>query len=331
MGSPYVFPLRRDPRPVDLYGDEGLGVVDVVWAEEDLADWTKRIVTTDGSNAGELQVVGGRGRGAHTLGLASGVSNLRQVFTRRGTNYGAAEIRGLWYGGPGFNSTMRPQHGFILGLARRGDVWSCVIMWHDVAFGVPWVINIGVWQWGVDPADLDLRAGNFLSAGLPKSVAFTDASRTSNVVTATGAASGHGLAAGDRVTADFADNTYDGRFALASAGATSVTWPQTASNDASAGAGTLVRTYPHMAAFRRNGPLLSGKVWPVSMPEEPDWADTAYALTVDLRTLGSAGDRLAIPTPEGSGLAGILQGHTAQDSWTEYGALRVTQFAQTAF
>lgn len=328
--------LRRPPRPA--YGvaltEEGLEAVDVVWAEESLTNWARHIVSTDGINSGELQIASGRGRGVHTLGAATGTSNLRQIYTRKGTNWEAGEIRGLWYGGPAFGGTVRPQHGFVLGLAKRGAVWSCIIMWHDVLFGVPWILNLGIWQWPLTPTgDVPgIRAGNFVST-IQKTVTFTDASRTSNVVTAVGAPAGHGLAAGDRISADFVDATYDGPRTIATTPAspgTTVTWPQTAANDASAGAGSIVRTYPHMAALRRNGPIVSGKVWPVTMAEEPDWSDPSYAMTVDLRTLGTGADILAVPTPEGSGLAGFLQGHTTQESRVEYGALQVTQFPRTA-
>ena len=69
-------------------------------------------------------------------------------------------------------------------------------------------------------------------------VPFTGGSRTSNVVTLTGVTSGHGLVAGDKITVAAADTGYNGTFTITSVTATTVTYSQTAADDASSGAGT---------------------------------------------------------------------------------------------
>ncbi len=306
--------------------------MDIVWAEENLSDWRKRVVNAEDDNDGELTIVGGRGRGVHTDGQATGFSGLRQVYTRRGTNFGdAAEIRGLWYGPNKFSSTVKPQMGFMLGVAKRHPTkWSAVVGWYDIAFGVPSILNLGVWQW--DGLALELRSTNVFTP-LMQQVAFTGGSRTGNTVTVTGLPSGQGgLLAGDRITVDAADNTYDGGFTIATAPTspgTTLTWPQTAADDASSGAGTIGKVFPYMAAMRRNGSIASIKGWHPDDPE-PDWADTSYAISVDLDTVGSAEDIAAIPTPDGSGESGIMQGHTSLETYVEWGALSIRQRQRTA-
>lgn len=69
--------------------------------------------------------------------------------------------------------------------------------------------------------------------------AFTGGSRTANVVTLTGLPVGHGIGVGTVILVDAADNTYDGTFIVSTSLATSITYAQTAANDASSGAGTI--------------------------------------------------------------------------------------------
>jgi hypothetical protein len=76
---------------------------------------------------------------------------------------------------------------------------------------------------------------------VPGPVAFTGGSRTSNVVTLTGLTTGHGLEVGDSIVVDAADNGYDGTFTVTVAGATTISYAQTAGDDASSGAGTATK------------------------------------------------------------------------------------------
>lgn len=92
-----------------------------------------------------------------------------------------------------------------------------------------------------------IRRGHTLFISVPTNriVTATGASRTANVVTATGLSPLNGdpggLKVGQQITVDFADNTYDGTFivTVAAGGASTAQWAQTAADDASAGAGTI--------------------------------------------------------------------------------------------
>jgi len=114
----------------------------------------------------------------------------------------------------------------------------------------------GIWQLDLTPNGDISPAGSHYQAVekvgedtkihkfvVPGPVAFTDGSRTSNVVTLTGLAAGHKIEVGDSVTVVAADATYDGTFTVtgpASPGTTLV-YSQTAANDPSAGAGTATK------------------------------------------------------------------------------------------
>jgi len=101
--------------------------------------------------------------------------------------------------------------------------------------------------------DIDRRGGfglrrgtrRFIDQSTNHIVTATDASRTANVVTATGLSplngDPDGLVVGQTITVDFADNSYDGTFVVVTApgGGSTATWAQTAPNDPSAGAGTI--------------------------------------------------------------------------------------------
>lgn len=78
---------------------------------------------------------------------------------------------------------------------------------------------------------------------VPGPVAFTGGSRTSNVVTLTGLPVDHGIEAGDSLTVSApTDSSYNGTFTVTTANPTSIVYPQTAANDASSGAGTIVKS-----------------------------------------------------------------------------------------
>jgi hypothetical protein len=122
----------------------------------------------------------------------------------------------------------------------------------------PNVGSTGLWTVDLVPTDSISPAGSFYEVReqvddmfavwpfiVPGSVAFTGGSRTSNVVTLTGLAVGHGIQPGDIVTVTAADSTYNGTFTVTGPAipGTTITYAQTAGNDASSGAGTLTKTW----------------------------------------------------------------------------------------
>jgi hypothetical protein len=101
--------------------------------------------------------------------------------------------------------------------------------------------------------DIDRRGGfglrrgtrEFIEVSTQRVVTATGASRTGNVVTATGLSPVNGdpggLKPGQVISVVFADASYNGTFTVATAvaAATTATWAQTAADDAAAGAGTI--------------------------------------------------------------------------------------------
>lgn len=92
-------------------------------------------------------------------GDADGLSNLRELHTIPETaNWGVAHVQCEVYGGPKFlggvtldesRITIKPQHG--LGMRAQEDTKRrTIIAWHDIAFGLPQSINLGVWSGNLD-------------------------------------------------------------------------------------------------------------------------------------------------------------------------------------
>lgn len=108
------------------------------------------------------------------------------------------------------------------------------------------------------------------------------ASRTSNVVTLTVPA-GHGLRVGSRLLVDLSDNTFDvatdigSAPAIATSGATTVTFPQTASNDADGGTGFVAVRIGVTASIFRNAQAIAH----AALPDSVMWAPAAgLAVTI---------------------------------------------------
>jgi hypothetical protein len=200
------------------------------------ADWREIAITLDAAalpahavtfEHGQFVVRGG--------GAGSGAqSNKRSLYVAPGSPQGYSRIRSRW-AGPQIVTAQRPQRGHAHGIELGADgKYRGVVVWHDVAFGVPWILNGGVWE-----AAPDGSGSIAATAGLADTKTFTDGSRTSNVVTLTGLPTNHGFQIGEAVSVDAADATYDGQFVITGVGATSITYDQTAANDASAGSGVV--------------------------------------------------------------------------------------------
>lgn len=198
------------------------------------SEWAEHTITFDAVNtpASPLTIEHGRAvmRGSGGTGTQS---NRRSLYRIPDAPIGYSRIVSRW-GGPQLSATQRPQRGHAHGLelGPDGKVRAAVI-WHDIAFGAPYVFNLGVWE-----AFPDGTSSATITAPNVDTVAIVDGSRTANVVTVTVAA-GHGYVAGDVVAVDVADATYDGTYVVSAVTATTISWPQTAANDASCGAGAL--------------------------------------------------------------------------------------------
>lgn len=95
---------------------------------------------------------------------------------------------------------------------------------------------------------------------VPTFITFTGGSRTTNSVTLTGLPADHRLEAGDSITVDAADNTYDGTFVVGSALTTSIIYPQTAADDVSSGSGSITKAVWDLADLLLPESLIPGGV-----------------------------------------------------------------------
>lgn len=248
-------------------------------------DWTstadadlfyKWTYTADGTQASELTThpETNTAEVEAVAGTAVDISNLRELFVipQTGT-WGIAHAQTEVISGPYWSAggNVKPQHGLAL-RAQEDTRRRAVIAWHDVAFGNPHAINLGVWSGALDGTGFTNRQISMTMA-LGQSYTVTAATRTSNIVTATIA--GHNLRLGDRINVDFgtlwdptfsqrASNvvthtitghpfvtgdkvqvafggTFDGTFTLTGATATTITYNQTGSDETNAsGAGLII-------------------------------------------------------------------------------------------
>jgi len=253
------------------------------------ADWPEVVFSVDAVNSPATTIsfehgqVVARGSGAGT----GARSNRRSMLMIPGSPGGYSRIRSRWSGANAASGLM-PQRGHMHGVGVQADgMRRGVIVWHDIVFSQPQLFNVGVWE--TSPADPSQFA--VLTGALRDEVAVSAAARTSNVVTLTVAA-GHGLVAGDVITVNLSDNTFDGTFVVSSAGATTVLYPQTGVDDASGGTGTailpraaaakngLLRTVAASDAVRSNGGVVAtvtaGHSFQPGDQITADFADNTY-------------------------------------------------------
>jgi len=162
-----------------------------------------------------------------------------------------------------------------------------------------------------------LARNSLTKSGLVRSVAVSDAVRSSGVVTATVAA-GHSFQIGDPIIVDLTDATYDGQAVVTATTATTVAWRQAAADDASSGSGTISRVFPYWVESEWTAGLIRMRAWPDvssaggvtgAMPAGPPPWESPWATAVDLTGLGD--DQ---PDPAYGKGCGIVAAHLASGS-----------------
>lgn len=170
-----IFNFRGDVWELMNDGFFGYSSVDYDWS--DPADAAKLVPWTfsaDASMVSQVNIV----PGDHHVeivaasGDVDGFSNLRQLHTVTETaTWGVSHAQGEIYGGPKFLSggtldegrlVIKPQHG--LGLRAQEDTKRrTIIAWHDIVFGIPQFINLGVWSGNTDGTGfLNRQVGLFM-------------------------------------------------------------------------------------------------------------------------------------------------------------------------
>lgn len=267
-------------------------------------------------------------------GAGTGVrSNRRSVFLIPGSPGGYSRLRSRW-GGPSYAAGAVPQRGHMHGFGTQADgMIRGVIIWHDIVFSAPWVFNIGIWE--TDPSNL-VTGFTPTSMAVAGTGTITAGARSSNVVTLT-VGSGHGFKAGDVVTVDVADGTYDGTFALSAVSDTTVSYQQTAADDASSGAGTMVLArqtltksglltqYASSAGIRASGvvtaTVATGHPFQVGDHIGADFDDATYdgnfAVTAVTSTTVKWGQAAADDASAGTGTLTKVLPYWVESEWTD--------------
>lgn len=257
------------------------------------------------------------------LTLASGVQgNDRRcyLFPESSRN---PRMRGTWQD-HSVKSVAAPgvQAGYVLGYRSDPDGFKrAIVVRHDVTFGQDHIIQVGWWRWtGANSLTIDANdVGTFPGlSGLVKTVNIAAASRTANVVTATGitdATTGFAttLVAGHTYTASFADASYNVTFVATNG----TQWPQVAADDPGSGAGTVTDldgVWPLNVDAVKDGPGCYVKAWRDGTPE-PSWSDSRY--NVVMRS-----PAWADPYIEREGRKGFYLGHAGTATmFAEWGPL----------
>lgn len=150
------------------------GVNSVLYPWEDPADANKLtswVLSADDAMVMQINVLTDQRRVEveAASGTVDGTSNQRELMTiPESATWGVAHALCEIYGGPKFltggttdegMTVIKPQHG--IGLRAQEDVKRrAVLFWHDIAFGLPQSINVGVWSSFPDGTGFTNRQGN---------------------------------------------------------------------------------------------------------------------------------------------------------------------------
>lgn len=240
----------------------------------------------------------------------SGVqSNRREAMALPGTSpYPYWRLKSRWASPPPADGIM--EHGHMLNLQKMPDgKWRSVTVWHLI----PGFLIAGVWE---TSGALDGSGFLNFNTSLMDAETITASARNANVVTVTVAAGATSRwKTGDLISVDITDNSYDGTFLITGVTDTTITWAQTAANNASGGTGSLVmigrnqpftptRNYALTDAVRASGVVTSAGLSAEACIQPGDW------VSVDMTD----------NTYDGRFQVASLNGFTNQISWLQAAA-----------
>lgn len=327
------------------------------WDVDGWDTWSTQLVN-NGSAGGtvadqSLSVVAGRGRITNTF--TDG--NLRVAYEREGTDWENSEVLALWHGASVFDSgTATPQMGqFHRGYVDADGRWRAVVVTNNIFLTDVNVVNQNVWnhdptQTGQDQLDLGTNGGSItLSAGaLARTLQVRAVARINfgGWINQYVCEPRHlyGMVAGQNVTVDVTDATFDQSTAAAVASvdtatgtvaltesdtlsAVSMKFEQGVITPTTAGAR---RWWPYWVRSQLVDAILRVKVWRYLDPE-PDWADTNYVVTQDFTLTVGVGNGVAgtpepdARMPEGVGRCGLIGAHIKNSAYMEYGHFSARQ------
>jgi hypothetical protein len=239
--------------------------------------------------------------------------------------WGVSHIKTTFWGPDVYNNDPSPgpvrnQHGVLLRWQEIGGFKTAVVVWHDIVFASPHVINIGVWRG--DGVTFDNRQGGATMTALPDFWNWTGATRTSGVVTintVTPDPAARPVIVGDRIhIVDTAGTSFDCDILVTSVTSSSITgtqaWPPSPVDASVVTSGTASRVFPYDIEVIVEGTYVKVRACHTGDPM-PAWS----LLGTDTRVIAydleseTAARRAAIPTPRGTGRIGCVSSHVGWD------------------
>jgi hypothetical protein len=295
----------------------------IFWDSNSWTPFTHYTITQDTGQTFTTTITNNKGRVNNTAGSPSTSSNARHWYADSTFSATDSEVTSLFWGESGAygGSAGLYQQGNIHRVQNSAGVTKGFIAWQDIVFGLPYIINIGLWSADGTTLTLNSTNGNFTATGLTKTIYVSNAVRSSNVVTLTVNA-GHGIVVGNSLIVDLSDNTFDGSaFQVTSVTTTTIVYNQTAAN-ASGASGTCFsqnHIFPYWMKTRLVSNTLHVKVWRYGDPEA-DWGDSTRAMS----WTWSSG---TVTPPSGAGLTGIYGGHIGNGRYVEFGETKFTKLS----
>jgi len=320
------------------------------WTSDGWEPWRTQLVN-DGDSGGAtsqtLSVADGRGRITNTF--TDG--NVRVAYERDSTLWENSEVCALWFGGSIFDSgTATPQMGqFHRGRVDADGRWRAVVITNNIFLTDVNVVNQNVWNHDpsepVGQAQLDLGSNGGSKTYSNEALRRHLRVRSVDRVVFGGVSNrywvdpyhAYGLVAGDEVTVDVDDATYDVASATA-LGSVDAVNGLVSLTDAEAGSadplkvnnGTVVPTsagarrwWPYWVRSQLVDSILRVKVWRYQDPE-PDWAEAAHVVTQDFTVEAPTPPVAGTPEPAarmptGVGRCGLIGAHIRNSAFVEYG------------
>jgi hypothetical protein len=318
---------------VNAPSTEAHGVVVHSWRKDGWTPFDQFTISVDRSTTNTVSVNEDRGR----ITSAGTDGSFREIRAHEDTNWEDSEIVSLWWSPSVMDTgTATPQMGHVHRFKEISPgVWSGYVVTNNITFSAYSTWNQNIWQTNLTTLTLGSNGGNKV---------FTDALNRQLGVQAVSRFTGFGLwfndyrvvpnhlwglAAGDVVSADVGDATFDETNLAVNAVNTIVGNVQLNENTVAQQVavaqkfetGTITpqshrRWFPSWVKTQLRGTVLRVKVWRYMEPE-PDWGQASNVVTFDTAGAGNPAPNATAPT--GSGLCGVVGAHLRNSAYMEYG------------
>lgn len=301
------------------------GVIEHRWATSGWTPFSRKIITQSGTQALTLSVSGDYGRITSASGSSDG--DQREIYVHAGMTATAGELTAIIRGPSFYGTGNRPQGGLCLGYQLIDGFHCAFVVWYDIVVSNPRLWNLSGWR-GNGGSTLNQATGGQHIGDLARDVNVISARRFNfgswiNELTCVPSHT-YGIVAGDNVTVDIDDATFDATaVAVSNVGRETGTLQYVEDVTTSAvsvkfASGTVQlsdghkRFFPLCVKARRIGAQVSIKVWrALHDPEPRDWQlHQTVTADADFPTL-----------PSGEVPWGIVVGHPHSGSYLDYGDL----------